>query len=138
MRQLGLSGEIDWTTTHRQPDRLDFRVSRPGRMFHIRADLRENVATVERTDLNLGGVIHVLHTFTGVRAANPASQRDWILTTVWSLAMDAVAGGLILMVFSSYYMWHRYKKVRLPGWAALGAGCLSCGFFVVDLAWLVR
>ena len=32
---------------------------------------------------------------------------------MWALSMDAVALGLIVMVFSSYIMWFRLKAKRL-------------------------
>jgi hypothetical protein len=50
--------------------------------------------------------------------------------------MDALAVGLLLMVFSSYYMWYRFKQKRLLGWLTLGVGFLSCGLFVYGLAWI--
>jgi hypothetical protein len=44
---------------------------------------------------------------------------------------------LLLMVFSSYYMWYRFKRNNhMLGWLALGAGTLGCGIFVFGLAWI--
>lgn len=50
--------------------------------------------------------------------------------------MDAVAVGLILMVFSSYYMWFELPGKRGLGAVALGVGMLSCGLFCFGLRWL--
>ena len=44
--------------------------------------------------------------------------------------MDALAVGLLVMVFGSYYMWYRLKPKRTLGWIALSAGVISCGLFV--------
>ena len=79
----------------------------------------------------------MLHTFTGVPATDARNTRDWTLTTVWALSMDAVAAGLIVMVFSSYLMWYRLKGKRLGGIIALFAGVVSCGLFVVGWTRLV-
>ena len=58
----------------------------------------------------------------------PATHRDWILTTVWVVAMDALAIGLVVMVFGSYYMWYLLKRRHALGWIVLAGGF---GFDVV-------
>jgi hypothetical protein len=136
MRQLGIRGEIDWTTTRGNSQRFDFRVSRPGHMFDIKTDLALNKASIHRTDLNAWGVIRILHTFTGVRLDDTRNKRDWAITSVWAWTMDAVAVGLVLMVLSSFYMWYRLRQKRLLGAIVLLSGFLSCGLFCVGLRWL--
>jgi hypothetical protein len=128
MRQLGIAGEIQWPAQQSGP--FAFQVSRPGRVLDVKADLEQGRVTVQRTQLNGWGVIHLLHTFTGVRDADARNTRDWALTTVWALSMDAVALGLIVMVFSSYVMWYRLRAKRLGGIFALLLGFISCGVFI--------
>ena len=53
-----------------------------------------------------------------------------MLTTVWVLAMDAMAAGLVAMVLGSYYMWYRLKAKRRLGLIVLAAGFLSCAAFL--------
>lgn len=134
--QLGLRGEIEWTKKRSDPDRVEFRVSRPGHILEVAADLKQNRAAVQQIDLNAWGVARLLHSFTGVRMADPVNERDWPLTTIWAFCMDALAAGLILMVFSSLYMWWSQAQKRPLGLLALALGVLSCGFFVVGLRWL--
>jgi hypothetical protein len=135
MRQLNIEGEIDWVATPAAPGRFDFRVSRPGGNHEIKVDLNAGTASVQRTNLNGWNVTRILHTFTGVRAADARSARDWIVTTIWALAMDAVALGLVLMVATSLWMWWNLKGKRSGGAAALALGCLVCGWFVAGLRW---
>ncbi len=54
-----------------------FQVSRPGLVVDVKADLRAGRATLQRTQLNMWGVMHVLHTFTGAPAADSRNRRDW-------------------------------------------------------------
>jgi hypothetical protein len=136
MRQLGIDGEILWTTTRADPSQLEFQVRRPGHFFFINANWAQKHATVRQADVNLWGVMKVLHTFTGNVADDPRNSRDWALTSLWAYSMDAVAAGLIFMVFSSVYMWLRLPQKRLPGAIVLGLGSLSCGLFCVGLRWL--
>jgi hypothetical protein len=137
MRQLGITGEIQWPATQPVNGPFTFQVNRPGLNVEVKADLRAGHATVQRTQLNAWGVMHVLHTFTGAPAADSRNRRDWTLTTVWALSMDAVAAGLIVMVFGSYVMWFRLRAKRLGGVVALALGFISCGAFISALRWLL-
>jgi hypothetical protein len=133
MRQLGIAGEIQWLNTRPVADRLEFRVSRPGQNVEVKADFIMRRAVVQRSDVNTWGVLHVLHTFTGVRLNDALNQRDWILTTIWALSMDAVAAGLIFMVGSGIVMWLGLAGKRLWGFLALASGTIICGWFVAGL-----
>jgi hypothetical protein len=137
MRQLGIEGEILWTTTRTNADRFDFQVRRPGHYYFITADLVLHRATLRHSQVNLWGVAKVLHVFSGVQLDDARQSRDWALTTVWALSMDAVAAGLILMVLSSLYMWWDLRQKRLLGAVLLGVGSLICALFCVGLRWLL-
>ena len=136
MRQLGIKGEILWTTTRTDAGPFDFQVRRPGHFFFIKADLARKRVTVRQCDVNLWGVIKVLHTFTGVQMDDPRNRRDWALTSLWAFSMDAVAAGLVFIVLSSVYMWFELPQKRLLGALVLGLGSLSCGLFCIGLRWL--
>ena len=136
LRQLGIEGEILWTTTRTDANQFDFQVRRPGHFFFIKADLPQKRATVRHSIVNLWGVIKVLHAFTGVQMDDARQSRDWALTSVWAFSMDAVAAGLIFMVLSSLYMWWELPQKRLPGAVVLVLGSLSCGLFCIGLRWL--
>jgi hypothetical protein len=133
LAQLGITGEIEWTSARLDSSKLNFRANRPGHMFDFKADLDRGLVTVQRIDVNAWGVMHILHTFTGVRANDSRNQRDWILTSIWALSMDAVAAGLLMMVFGSYYMWWRLPQKRAWGLVALLSGWVVCALFVVGL-----
>ena len=133
MQQFGIAGEIQWPAARPPNGSFDFQVSRPGAIIDVKADLRLRRATLHRTKVNAWGVMNVLHSFTGVPSAGSQQERDWILTTVWALSMDAVAAGLVVMVLSSYIMWYRLKAKRWGGIIALVLGFASCGAFVAGL-----
>ncbi len=132
MRQLGIVGEIQWGDD-KVSGHLDFQVGRPGHNFAVRADLNQGTAKVERTEINGWGIVRVLHTFTGVRTTDSKNQRDWILTTVWALSMDAVALGLVVMILSGLYMWYGLKSKRKLGSIAFGLGVITCGWLLFGL-----
>jgi hypothetical protein len=76
-----------------------------------------------------------LFAFTGVRLDDPRNQRDWALTSIWALAMDAVAVGLILLVLTGFIMWYHARQRRRWGAIVLLLGFLSCGLFCFGLRW---
>jgi hypothetical protein len=136
LRPLGIEGDILWTTTRTDANLFEFQVRRPGHFYFIKADLARKLVTVRQSDVNLWGVIKVLHTFTGVQMDDARNRRDWALTYVWAYSMDAVAAGLIFMVLSSFYMWWKLPQKRLAGAVVLGLGSLVCGVFCFGLRWL--
>ena len=136
MRQLGIKGDILWTTARTDPNQMEFQVRRPGYFFFINANWGQGRAIVRQVEVNLWGVMKVLHAFTGNIADDPRNTRDWPLTYLWAYSMDAVAAGLIFMVLSSIYMWLQLPQKRLPGAIVLGLGMLSCGLFCLGLRWL--
>jgi|SRR5579872_2437862 len=136
LRQVGIEGEILWTTTRTDPNLFDFQVRRPGHYIFISADLLKKRVAVRQSDVNLWGTIKVLHAFTGVQMDDPRNTRDWALTSMWVVSMDCVAGGLIFMVLSSLYMWYKLPKKRLGGAVALALGSLICALFCLGLRWL--
>lgn len=136
MRQLNLSGEIDWPTPVQSRGQLEFNVNRPKVATQVRADLAAGRAAVQSVERSFWEAFRISHTFSGSRYNTPRSDRDFYLTTLWVIAMDALAGGLLVMVFSSYYMWFQLKPDHRLGWIALGAGVLSCGWFIFGLGLL--
>jgi hypothetical protein len=132
VRQLGLRGEIDWPAS--QPiGHLDFNVGRPNGAAQVRVDLGAKRAAIKEFKNGTLHAFQIFHTFSGTRFNQPSSERDWIVTTVWVIAMDALAAGLIVMVLGSYYMWWRLKKRRGLGIAAVAAGFVACIVFVAGV-----
>lgn len=134
MRQLNLSGEIQWLATKPDGSRFDFRVTRPGQSIEVRTDLTVRTATVVRTQMNALGITRALHAFTGVRLNDSRNERDWLVTKIWTFAMDAVALGLLALVGSGIWLWFKSGTSQVGGWIALAFGTFICGWFVFGIA----
>ena len=132
MLQLGLVGELDMPA--QRPGELSFNTSRPSDSSQVRVDLVKNLATVQHFTNGHLSRFRILHTFSGSRYNQPSSERDWVVTTIWVVAMDALAAALMVMVCGSYYMWWRLKKRHGLGLAALLLGFLACGWFVAGIS----
>ena len=120
MRQLSMTGEINWPASQ-QAGYFAFNVSRPTEANQVRVDLARNVVSVQHFDNGGFAAFRIFHTFSGSRYTDSA-RRDWVLTEVWVVAMDALAIGLTVMVLGSYYMWFRLKQKRRLGVIALALG----------------
>ena len=127
--QLGLRGELD-LPAFQPPGQIVFNVSRPNDSSQVRIDLAQRRASIQHYRNNAVGTVRVFHAFSGTRVNQPDSHRDWLVTSVWVLAMDAVAAGLIVIVFGSYVMWYRLKRRHGLGWLSLGTGVLCCGLLL--------
>jgi hypothetical protein len=130
MQQLDISGEIEQITRHPETEGFDVRVVKPGVIIDIKTHLNTQSATVAQIQTNGWGVLQMLHQFNGVRIGEPTRKRDWLMTRIWTFSMDSLAVGILIMVFSSLYMWYPLKPKRRLGLIILGLGILSCGFFV--------
>jgi hypothetical protein len=133
MRQLDVTGEVQWTTTEPASDRFDFSVVRPGQIIQVQTDFGKRVASVKQIQTNGWGVINMMHTFTGLRRNDARNHRDWFMTKVWSFSMDGIAVGLLFLVLSSLYMGYQLKQKWVYQGIALSLGILSCAFFIWGL-----
>jgi hypothetical protein len=131
MRQLHLVGELDLPVKS-PAGMLVFNVNRPRDASLVQVNLQLQQAIVQHFDNSGWAAFRIFHTFSGSRFNAPESGRDWILTTVWAFAMDALAVGLIVMTLGSYYMWYCLKKKRRLGFAVLAVGFASCALFLTE------
>ena len=93
MRQLRLRSEIEWPQSSQAPGRLDFNIAYPKQAIQLRVDLTQNRATVRQVDRSLWSALRTMHTFSGSRYNSVGTSRDWLLTSAWVVAMDALAVG---------------------------------------------
>ncbi len=136
MRQLAVVGEVSDIQRAPSGTAFAFQVVRPGHVFRVAADFAAGRASVTEIELNAWGVMDALHKFTGVRLDKPNEQRDWLLTRIWSFAMDALALGLVVLVASGVYLWWRLPQKRAGGIIALILGMAGCGFFLYGFSLL--
>ena len=129
MRQMAITGEVS-DLQRDSAGKFNFQVVKPGNVFRVAADLSVGIASVTTIEINAWGAIDALHKFTGVRMDRPNEQRDWLLTRLWSIAMDALALGLAILVASGVYLWWRLEKKRIGGAVAFTLGVVCCGYFL--------
>ena len=128
MERLEISGEV--TNVRYSADALDFRVTSPGKGREIHVDRLTGTVTRKEYTLNIWGKIRTLHTFNGVDKNNIGKQANWLITSVWKLAMDGIAILLTFLCISSWIMWFKIRKDYRWGAAILVAGAVMSFYFV--------
>jgi hypothetical protein len=136
MDQLDLTGEALFQGVPK-PGQFTFVAMRPDERTFVNVNLETKVAKVTHVEGNFGQMLGNLHTFSGVRPIwrEKESKRDWLPTILWSISIDALSIGVILLVMSSLYMGYRLKEKRRLVLASLGLGILLCSFFIWGLAY---
>ena len=138
MDQLGITGEV--LIRGNMPEgKFDFTCVRPNLRQFVSVDLATFNATLQLVDLQLIGTLGDLHTFTGIRGIyrEPNSIRDWLPTRIWSISMDAIAIGVILMVLTSLYMgWQRLRVHPIGSMVSFALGIIVTVYFMWGLTWL--
>jgi hypothetical protein len=130
MRELAIVGEPGDVRRDSTGARFTFQVVRPGRVYRVAADLASQRASVTEIRLDRWGAMDAMHKLTGVRMGKPQEHREWIVTRLWSLAMDALSLGLIVLVVTGIYLWYRLGTKRLGGMLALALGVIGCALFL--------
>src|SRR5262245_19830825 len=134
MNQLHLAGEIELPATQ-SPDRFDFNDARPKDFNQVSVNVGLRTASIRHFENGRLTIFRVFHTFSGTKFNRPDTARTWMVTSVWIVAMDALATGLVLMVLSSYYMWYQLKRTHALGWLALLIGAASTVLFLAPVFW---
>ena len=133
MTQLRIRGEISGEVSRAKSGEFAFRVARPGDIYDISADFSKGLARVDQVHVNGWGILNMLHTFSGVRRTDPTLHQNWWATWIWRFSMDALSGGLVLMVLSGIYIWYGRARQRRSAMLALAFGILAVAGLVAGI-----
>ncbi len=131
LRQLNVTGEIDYVSHQAKEERLLIPVSKPGEHTRVEVDLRAQTATVERQEQGLGAALIYLHKLPGPH--NVKIRGNWIYIAWWRVLADTTVYALLFLTASGLYLWWMLTAERKIGWALLGAGILSATLLVAAL-----
>lgn len=131
LRQLNVTGEIEYLHHDAKAGRLLIPVSKPGQTIRVEVDLRARTATVEHHEQGLAAALIYLHKMPGPH--NASIRGNWVYLVWWSALADIVVYGIGLLTLSGLYLWWKLKPERTVGWVVLGAGVLSATVLVFAL-----
>ena len=131
LRQLNVSGEIDYVRHRAREERLLIPVSKPGESIKVEVDLRARTATVERQRQGLAAALIYLHKLPGPH--NVKIRGNWIYTVWWGVLADTTVYAILFLTVSGLYLWWMVKPERRTGWALLAAGIGSLVLLVAAI-----
>jgi hypothetical protein len=132
LRQLNLTGEINFVRHLPRQQSLVIPVLKPGEATWVEVDLRTRTAKVERQIQGLGAALIYLHKMPGPHLVQ--FRGNWVYTVVWGVLADAVVWGLLFLTISGVYLWYVLKTARQTGLLLLASGGVSLALLVIALA----
>lgn len=110
---------------------LNFIVSKPGTRYEIQADLNDGNVLIKETKLDQWAVMTSLHKLRNPTQKEQGEQYQSILAFVWSISLDIVSVGLIVICLGGWFMWLQIPKKRFYlGLASILGGTLLCVYFL--------
>lgn len=131
LRQLNLSGEIEFIRHLPKEERLKIQVMKPGEQTEVDVDLRAKTATLTRRGQGLSGAMIYLHRMPGPHLAK--FRGNWWPMRLWRVLTDASVYGVLFLTLSGLYLWLVMKAERKIGLVLLAAGVFSLLFLVLAL-----
>lgn len=131
LRQLNLSGEIEFIRHLAKEERLKIPIMKPGEQTEIDVDLRGKTATLTRRGQGLPGALIYLHRMPGPHLAK--FRGNWAPMRLWRMLTDASVYGVLFLTLSGLYLWLLMKAERKTGLVLLAAGVFSLVFLVLAL-----
>jgi hypothetical protein len=132
LRQLGLTGEIEFIQHNKAQHRLTIPVAKPGELTTVTVNLDTKVAEVRRRVDGMAAALIYLHMRPGQHLA--AIRGNWIFMAGWARFADAAVYGTIFLTVSGLYLWWFFKAERRIGWVLLVAGLATVGGLAGALA----
>ncbi|MFC1719418.1 PepSY-associated TM helix domain-containing protein [Candidatus Poribacteria bacterium] len=129
MRQVDVSGEIEFLSHEPQRKRFTIPVMKPRERITIKVDLEKKTAEIERRRTGFWNSLLYLHKSPGPHLAG--FRGNWFFTKFWMWLADVTVYLFLALSISGIYMWILLKSERKTGLILLGAGCLT--FFLIVL-----
>ena len=127
---LQLEGELTGVRDLEKEKQFRFEVNTPGEAVKVRVNSDTGETQIRRKTTDTYGMLNQLHIFNGMQRFDKDKQSlTWFATILWFIAMDALAGALILMVLFGFYMWLQTRKL-IGGLVSLLLGVFVTGLFL--------
>jgi hypothetical protein len=131
LRQLQITGEIEYVRHSASQQRLVIPVLKPGSLTRVEVDLRRKTATVQRQNMGLGTALIYLHKMPGQHLRQ--YRGNWWPMWCWMFLTDGVVYGILLITLTGLYLSWMLKAERGTGMILLAAGLLTTIILVAIL-----
>ncbi len=111
---------------------LNFIVAKPGTRYDLQAHLHEGKMMITEAKFNSWGTMRNLHAIRNPGPKEQGEQHPSKLASVWSISIDIVAAGLIILCLLGWYLWLQAGRKRFfLGLISLAAGFSICIYYLL-------
>jgi len=128
LKQVGVTGEVNFIRYIPNEHRLVIPVVKPGVETTIDLNVEARTATVTRRETTTWEVLSYLHRSPGPH--NAAIRGNWFWTRAWQWLADMTVYLVLFLSMSGIYLWAVLRAERKVGLVLLLAGAVSFGGIV--------
>ncbi len=126
MNKLNMNGSIYNLRYSSDSAHLNFIASKPGLRYDIQAGVNDGKITIKETKLDQWQLMRTLHTLRNPSPNEQDERYQPVLAFIWSLSMDIVSVGLIIICLGGWYIWLQVSRKKFY----LGLVSLTVGFIL--------
>lgn len=129
LEQLDLKGEV--SNLRAEENLFRFNVRKPGIEVRLTIDTNKGDVQLREKKTDNYGALNTLHIFNGMQRFDPKKEHlTWYATKLWVIAMDGLAIGIIILIFTGFYIWLKTKKNLISGTVCLLLGTILAIMFL--------
>ncbi len=111
--------------------RLNFIAAQPGTRYDIKSDLNDGKINVKETKLDGWDAMRSLHKLRNPTQKEQGERYQPVLAFIWSLSIDIVSVGLIIICLGGWYLWLQVSKRRFYfGLISISLGFALCTYIL--------
>lgn len=113
MDKLDMGGSIYNLRFSSDSSSLGFIASKPGMRYEVQADLVDGKIDIKETKLDEWEVMRSLHKLRNPTPNEQSEQYQPVWAFIWSISMDIVSIGLIIICLGGWYLWLKAERKRV-------------------------
>lgn len=111
---------------------LNFIVSKPGIRYDVKAGLNDGKIAVKETKFDSWEALRSLHKMRNPTPKEQDERHQPALAFIWSLSIDTISVGLILICPGGWYLWFQADKKRFYyGLISFSFGSILCIYLLL-------
>ncbi len=129
--KLKLNGSIVNLKYSTDSAHLNFIASKPGLRYEIQAGLKDGKIMIKETKLDEWEVMRSLHKLRNPTPKELGGRHQPAVALIWSISMDIVSIGLIIICLGGWYLWWQAERKRFYfGLISITGGFILC-FYIL-------
>lgn len=132
MNKLNLNGSLNNMIFSTDSVFFNFVISKPGTRYVVKANLNNGKIMITEMKLNNWGIMRILHTSRNPSSKEQSERYPSIIASIWSISLDIVSVGLIVMCLGGWYVWMQAQRKRFYlGLVSITGGFILCVYLLL-------